>query len=151
MKNILILIFFSFSLFSCSDAPKTIEDFKWLNGMWSRDFNGNKQLEHWEIQNGEIMGASSFINHSDTTEMTSYKISNENGDWVLVSQEIGFENEVTYPLTFANKDSIVFHNPQAEWPQTISFKNVDKTTLAKSILGRNMSMKKNIEFTFKRD
>jgi hypothetical protein len=152
MKNKFLILLFAISLFSCSNTPiTTIENFKWLNGTWSRNFNGNQQLEKWEIQNNAVIGSSSFINRTDTTEMTNFKIINKNGHWVLISKEVGFEKEVSYTLSYQNQDSIVFYNANADWPQTISFKNVEKNVLAKTVLGKNMSMKKNIEFTFKKN
>jgi len=150
MKNIFLLAVLISILSSCSENETSIDNFKHLNGQWVRDFNGNQQLEKWEVQSDKIVGSSSFVNNHDTTKMTEYEILKNNGNWVLVTQEVGFENSTEYPLMFGDSDSLVFHNSAADWPQTISFKTVNGNMLHKSVLGQNTSMKKNIEFTFKK-
>lgn len=151
MKNIFLFIALTTLLFSCSDNEASIERFKTLNGQWVRSFNGNQQLEKWEIQSDKIIGSSSFVNNNDTTKMTEYEIVEDHGSWILITQEVGFENATKYPFIFGDSDSLVFHNSAADWPQTIIFKTKNGNTLHKSVLGQNTSMKKNIAFTFKKE
>ncbi|UTW66519.1 hypothetical protein KFE94_18015 [bacterium SCSIO 12643] len=150
MKKILLFGLLAIMVIACTENETSIENFKSLNGQWVRNFNGNQQLENWKIQTDKVIGSSSFVNNGDTTKMTEYEIIEDNGNWILLTQEVGFENATQYPLIFGGTDSLVFHNSAADWPQTISFKTLNGNTLHKSVLGQGSSMKKNIEFTFKK-
>tara|TARA_R110002050_G_scaffold204327_1_gene339658 strand:+ start:147058 stop:147510 length:453 start_codon:yes stop_codon:yes gene_type:complete len=147
MKKISLITALFFLMVSCNQEPKSVTELTWLTGQWTRDFNGNTQLEKWTMVNDSLVGSSSFITSADTTIMTNYKIYVTSEGFTLKVQEVGFENETNYASIAHSQDSILFYNATANWPQSVTYKAVsDKIQL--TIDGNDRGMHKNVKFTY---
>jgi hypothetical protein len=148
MKRNFIFLAIIFLMYSCADEAKTTADIQWLTGEWSREFNGNTQLESWNLDNEVLQGTSAFINGVDTTKMSLFTIDSKNSELQLTTSEIGFENDVLYHLQSFSTDSIVFYNSTSDWPQTIIYKNLGSNGLDIVIDGNDRGMKKRVKFNY---
>ena len=151
MKNLFTLLILSLILGACSSSSESVlEDSNWLNNTWLREYAGNTQIENWKKSDQTLQGNGAFANGVDTTEMVKYQITNLNGDWVLITQDVGFEDQLIYSIKSSNSDSCVFVNSGGEWPQLIKYKKLGANQMEKTISGQNGSMKKEISLTFNR-
>lgn len=150
MKKVFFAITISLFTLSCTDTNQDLDDISWLQGNWNREYNGNTQIEGWDIQGKDLLGVSSFANGVDTTEMVTFQILEKEGDWVLITKDVDFEKEIVYNLESSNSDSMIFVNNGPEWPKTIKYKHHEHKTLLKTVSGQQGSMKKEIELTFTR-
>ena len=148
MKRNLIFLAAILMMFSCSEESKTTADIPWLQGKWSREFNGNTQLESWKMDNEVLSGTSSFINGVDTTNMTNFIIDSKNDELQLTTSEVGFEKDVIYHMQSFSTDSIVFYNSTSDWPQSITYKNLGNNSLDIVIDGNDRGMKKRVKFNY---
>ena len=151
MKNLFPVLLIAIIFSSCSNSNESLlEDSAWLNGTWVREYNGNNQIENWTTSNHARLGKGSFANGIDTTDMVTFEFINKNQDWVLITKDVGFENELVYSLRSTSPDSCVFVNNGTEWPQIIKYKKLPTNEMEKTISGQHGSMKKEISLTFKK-
>ncbi len=148
MKRNFIFLAAILLMYSCSEEAKTTADIQWLKGDWSREFNGNTQLESWGLDNDVLKGTSVFINGFDTTEMSTFTINSQNAELQLTTSEVGFENDVVYNIQSFSADSIVFYNSSSDWPQSITYKNIGNNKLDIVIDGHDRGMKKRVQFNY---
>lgn len=151
MKNLFPALISLLILSSCSSSNDTIlEDSLWLKATWVREYSGNNLIETWTASDQSMHGKSSFANGVDTTDMVTFQIINQHENWVLLTQDIGFESQLAYSLRSTSPDSCVFVNNGTEWPQIIKYKKLPNSKMEKTISGQHGSMRKEISLTFKK-
>jgi len=151
MKKVLFAFIISLLTLSCTDNNQKIENLNWLSGNWNREYNGNTQIESWNLQGPDLLGTSSFANGIDTTEMVTFQIQIKDNQYFLITKDVDFEQEIVYELKAANADSFLFVNTGNEWPQTIKYRQIENKTMIKTVSGQQGSMKKEIELTFQKN
>ncbi len=137
-RNFLTLFTFSFFLISCHSTK--IEDINWLNGQWEFAFNESIEIENWTMNPNELSGKAYFVNHGDSTIMREMGIIKENGNLVLVIQEMGFEYISKYKINFLSADSLVAETSSNIWPQKIVYVQRNENQLVKHMSGHQQQM-----------
>lgn len=140
----------AFIITSCAPPKDPIKDSSWLQGTWEREFNGNTQIESWNLINDTLFGKSSFANGNDTTIMIHHTIMKHNDEWVLITQDQGVEIESTYSLIPNSGDSLEFNNPHNEWPTNIVYKKTNEKILEVKLNGYYSGLNKSIVFKYKK-
>ena len=114
------------TLVSCSDQAKkndSIDRFTWLQGHWADTATGF--YESWEIsQKGILLGNGYQLSDGDTVFGESLSIEKSGENWAYV---VSFGNEKTvFRLTSVPGDSLVFENPENEFPKRITYLKKDQ-------------------------
>ena len=107
----LVLIFFS----SCQNE---VNEFKWLEGKWKRQFNATTQFEDWKLLQDTLKGVFSYTAFGDT-QQTEVKTIYRDGDEIILKLS-NTENKIAeiLELTSAQDSSLEFTNiNQNHYPQ----------------------------------
>ena len=123
ISGIALLLFISVYTSGCSDLFKkngSIDAFSWLEGHWVD--STNSFYESWVISDIERMQGKGYqIADSDTIFGESLSIENDGRRWNYVVT-FGDENTV-FRLVNKPGDSLVFENPDNEFPKRITYLN----------------------------
>lgn len=137
-------------LASCTSNTAKMNELSWLEGTWTRQYNGVTQMEEWISSNSQLLGKSVFITNQDSTVTTTFKISPTKDGIVYVSQETNFEDSTIYEMEYFSADSIVFTTNQPIWPKSVLLYNKEPNTLIKSLTGVQQQMKNFVHFEFQK-
>ena len=148
MKYFVIFIA-AFGLLSCNSNSNLLEDAAWLDGNWTREYNGIVQMEKWNVSSTGFTGQNLFVS-SDTNVMNTYKINKVGTNWELVKSVSETDIQFKYSLISSNTDSIVFKNTLNTWPQTITYKKLNSNKMDLIVNGQDGTMRKTAALTFSR-
>lgn len=121
MKKLLFLLVGAF-LFSCGNKKTTINDFTWLQGKWEGASQDLNFFEEWKPSQENVLdGFGGGISGKDTVFSEKIKIE-ERADGIFYVPTVK-ENggAVDFKFTGYKNDSIVFENPQHDFPQRIIY------------------------------
>ncbi|MFH1120421.1 MAG: DUF6265 family protein [Bacteroidota bacterium] len=127
MKNLICnlscLICIALSGNGCSGPSKkngTINSFSWLEGHWVDTTNGFYE-SWWKSENETLHGNGYQISEGDTVFGEKLSIENSGRSWNYI---VAFGNEKTlFRLVNSPGDSLVFENPENEFPKRITYLN----------------------------
>ena len=145
MKQIVIIILISFSLFSCngpgvrsSEIKKDIEivkeDFAWIPGKWIRvnDKDGMQTFENWERKNeSEYHGFSYTLKDIDTVWQEQIKLIKTNDHWSFDVWGKGDIEPTKFGVTFLDENKFICENQANEFPKIIGYLFAGDTLHAK--------------------
>lgn len=150
MKKISLLIF-CLSLFSCSSKKVTINDFSWIEGKWNGWADGMSFYEEWNPLQGNLMdGVGGAIDNLDTVFSEKIKIEQRGEDVVYTANVAENGGAVDFKFTGYKNDSIVFENPQHDFPQRIVYFRLPDNKLYACIDGLNAGKYDRISFSYQK-
>ena len=146
MKHFTMLIISVFAM-ACREEPKTetteskpdyslLNKASWILGSWGRTGPQETISETWVRQNDSVYrGEGYFISGKDT--FSAEKITLEQrGRQVFYIPEVKDQNKgITFAMTALAEDSMVFENPEHEFPQRISYRKVNTDSIVAEISG----------------
>lgn len=142
--TIWIILYFLIS--SCSKTK--VDDFKWLIGVYERNYNETIQIESWNQKQDTLFGKAIFVTHNDSVVMETMRIQkNENGIWVYIADVPSNEFPVAFELKSISNSRIVFENPYHDFPQTIVYEQRNDSLFA-AIIGKQNEFEKSTVFDF---
>lgn len=135
-KNFLIAILFlsaSFILMSCSDMPGSkpeIDKFEWLTG--NRVDSALLFFESWTMKGDSMLIGNGYQSDAgDTIFSETLTIEKYNGKWAYIVNS--GEDVTRFILVNKPGDSLVFDNPENEFPKRITYIKKNKGLIAVSI------------------
>ncbi len=155
MKTKLILSIFSIIfLYSWIKKPNEISKLSWLIGTWETKTPKGSLYETWTRKSAtEFQGKSYYLNKKDTLLFESVLlVEKEKKLHYIVS--VGNQNE-GLPVDFVSKDfsdpaSLVFENPQHDFPNVITYRKITKDSLIAEISGTINGQKAKQSFPMKK-
>ncbi|MGG7036939.1 MAG: DUF6265 family protein [Flavobacterium sp.] len=111
----------------------------WLIGDWNQILSDGKLIENWKIENDSTYSAKNyFIKANDTIHSENIKLSQKNDELIYSAQVIGQNDDefIDFKLTSTTENTFVFENPKHDYPQKITYKKVNSTTLMATISGK---------------
>ncbi len=134
MKYFAVLILV-FMLFSCEQ--KNIDKIDWLEGTWTEKFDDHKVTERWERKGNKYIGVSYYSQNRDSTIQETVEIVENKSNKLCFNVKVSDQNngeKITFCQKEITKNSIVFSNPEHDFPQNIKYSKV-KDSLIVNVSG----------------
>jgi hypothetical protein len=133
---------------SCNDLPlnrfnypskvNALEKTAWLAGRWKNSGYGEVIFEEWKQESNTLMlGKSYLIKGRDTLLIETIRLVARGRDICYIPTVYG-QNDgkpVTFKLTAAYKNELVFENPMHDFPQKILYKQLSLTSMMTEVSG----------------
>ncbi len=134
-------------LYSCSlgedknnEKPKNLlaQKASWLLGGWQSSASNSQLYEYWSVQNDTVFsGVGYVINGKDTGSKENIKLELHGQDLYSIPS-VNNQNEgkpISFKLTSAENQKLVFENPQHDFPQKITYELIKEDSLVATISG----------------
>ena len=121
VRNYIFGLSLLFLLSACADKKKSVEQFSWMTGKWKGTANQTVLVEEWQpVKNNVLAGTGFAISGKDTTFAERLKIEQRGDDFYYIPT-LPKNGPVDFKFTGLKNDSIVFENPQHDFPQRIIY------------------------------
>lgn len=127
-----------------SQFQKTV----WLIGNWQKQTEKGVLTESWQkLDDSTLVGQSYFIDGVDTLSSESIRIEQRNRKLFYIPTVKGQNNGmvVNFNLTSVNDSSLIFENPEHDFPQKITYNKMKNDSLMaeiSAILNGNLKSQK---------
>ncbi len=155
MKIKLLLTAITFVVF-CNWMPPQIQHInkaKWLLGAWENRTPRGSIFELWQkVNDHEFAGKSYFIKEKDTVILETIQLVQEDQELFYIPT-VKNQNEgmpVRFGMKTISNESMVFENPDHDFPQIISYTRMNKDSLVAEISGRINGKERKRSFPMKR-
>lgn len=129
-------------LVSCQKKSETkfdkLQKMEWLVGEWEQKLPEGIVTEIWKKENDSTLsGKSFFIKEEDTIHSETIVIKQHNDSLLYIPTVKGQNNDepITFTLSSDVEDNYAFENLTHDYPQKISYKKINGTTLMTTISG----------------
>lgn len=154
VKNLIVIIAATVALcaFTCrQDAG--IKKMQWLIGTWENKTPRGSIYETWQRTNDkEFAGKSYMVREKDTMVFESTRLVQE-GNALFYIPTVKDQNG-GLPVRFAQKSlsatQVIFENPEHDFPQTISYTQINSDSLVAEIAGTRNGKQRKQTFPMKR-
>ncbi|QBZ98360.1 DUF6265 family protein [Flavobacterium sangjuense] len=116
-----------------------LEKLNWLVGNWEQKLPDGTLKETWTKQNDSTFsGDSYFITPKDTVHFESIKLTQRAEELTYNATVVGQNNDepVQFKLTSDADNTFAFENPAHDYPQKITYKKINGTSLVATISGK---------------
>lgn len=122
-----------------------------LAGCWERVVPNGRTVEQWMPEDGGmLLGMSRSVRDGKVREYEFLRIDRDTeGHLRYVAQPSG-QAEATFTLKSLSEDTVVFENPQHDFPQRVLYRFIDKDTLVGRIEGSIGGKARSLDFPYKR-
>jgi hypothetical protein len=153
-KTILITIFISISYFAIAQK-NIIPSIQWLIGSWEMKLgNKGKIIEKWKLTNDSCVdGVSYFIKpNGDSIQQETIKLIYNRGNIFYIPTVNDQNNElpVSFKMTSFKHNTLVFENPNHDFPQKITYSSKSANKVNASIEGISKGKFKKIKYPMQR-
>ncbi len=141
---------------ACSRTQKKFktENLEWLNGNWINNSDSNLVItENWQTINDTLMLGESFtIDKGDTVshERMQIKILDNNVLFIPVVSNQNNGKPVVFTLTDFKNNTLVFKNPEHDFPQEIVYQKITDDSVYAYIGGTMNGKTQRIDFGYRR-
>lgn len=124
-----------------TSTPKTyanLEKAGWLIGNWGNASAEGELTEFWKKTNDSVYhGESYFVVKNDTVFSESIELEDAKGKltYIVTTPEENDAKPVRFEMTTITNDSIVFENPQHDFPNKITYTKITNGSLVARIYG----------------
>jgi len=122
-RLIILSSLIALTFFSCSNQKEGFEKYSWLIGNW-KTTNGESLYEYWESKNDTLFtGIGYRLYGSDTIVTEKLKIFTRDGT-TYYTATISTQNKgrtIRFRMVSNTADSIVFENPNHDFPNRITY------------------------------
>ena len=153
--HVLVMVALAFLWFSCGDSEtdRPIQKASWLLGTWENKTPRGSIFETWE-KNGQdaFIGKTYTINGKDTLYFESVEL-RQLQDSLYYIPTVKDQNEglpVTFSLNSMTDTSMVFMNPEHDFPQIIRYHLIHQDSLDAYIAGMKDGEQRTILFPMRR-
>lgn len=99
-----------------------LQSVAWLAGSWACDYRGALIEEHWTAPSGgTLMGMSRTVRDGKTREWEFLRIEKQVDAIVYLASPSGRSPATPFKLTSSANDTLVFENPEHDFPKKISY------------------------------
>ncbi|MFN7118356.1 MAG: DUF6265 family protein [Saprospiraceae bacterium] len=98
----------------------SVSDFKWLEGEWRSNSNGQQSVEIWKRRNAQMLeGTGLMLVKGDTVFAEQLRIYNTGTKFYFETTLVKGQAPVRYALKHFFADRIVFENTEIDFPQQV--------------------------------
>lgn len=126
---------------------------RWFLGDWENQVNDAYFTEIWRQKNDSTMYGRSFVTvKKDTVFAEAVNLMQRNDSLFYIVNVIGQNNEkpVSFYLTQAVNNELVFENPQHDFPTKITYKKITDDLMLATVSGTKEGKPSSDEYEFKR-
>jgi uncharacterized protein DUF6265 len=141
MKKAAILIIAILAFSACKKSEQKVNTMivaDWLIGSWENKLETGRLSETWTKTNDTVYsGASYFIKEKDTLSNEQIMLTQKQGELFYIPTVQGQNNNepVIFKLTSSTAKQMVFENPLHDFPQKITYRQVNADSLVAEISG----------------
>ncbi len=131
-----------------TDKYSQFQKTEWLIGNWQKQTKKEILTESWQkLDDSTLVGQSYFIDGVDTLSSESIRIEQRNRKLFYIPTVKGQNNGmvVNFNLTSVNDSSLIFENPEHDFPQKITYNKMKNDSLMaeiSAILNGNLKSQK---------
>ena len=131
-----------------TDKYSQFQKTEWLIGNWQKQTEKGVLTESWQkLDDSTLVGQSYFIDGVDTLSSESIRIEQRNRKLFYIPTVKGQNNGmvVNFNLTSVNDSSLIFENPEHDFPQKITYNKMKNDSLMaeiSAILNGNLKSQK---------
>lgn len=132
------ILFFLIAMFVSANARAQIDKAGWLLGQWQNKTARGVMYERWtKADDSTFHGKSFYLNGADTVVTETIQIRQRGGILYYVPTVKNQNNgqAVSFKLSTISENTLVFENPQHDFPQKISYTLLNKESLLAEIAG----------------
>lgn len=131
-------------------AAPSIRDLAWLAGCWESQRGARTTSEHWLKPSGNMMlGVAQTVRDGKTVEFEFMRIHEDRGRIYYTAKPSG-QPEASFELKSLAVESVVFENPQHDFPQRIIYRKEKDGSLLARIEGERNGKPGGIDFPYQR-
>ena len=138
MKRIAIIsLVLIAGLFSCKDQKGGLDKYSWLLGNW-KTIKGTSTYESWKAENDTLYTGTGYRLYGTDTIISEYLKLVKRGDRFIYSASVPDQNKgrtVSFWLVSNTADSIVFENPNHDFPNRITYMKIGSDKMKTIITG----------------
>jgi hypothetical protein len=131
-------------------APSPLDRAWWLAGCWEGASGGRPVEERWSAPRGGTMVATARAFRGDSTttiELTILRVR----DGVLAYEAVPVgQTHTIFPATAVTDSSLVFANPEHDFPQRITYRRVGADSLAARVEGPSRGAWRALDYALRR-
>lgn len=122
----------------------------WLAGCWEVTAGELVIEEHWmAVRGGTLLGMSRTVRGGHLAEYELLLLHEEESGWVYEAHPSG-QPAASFKSSAITDTSIVFSNPDHDFPQTITYFRINSDSLLARISGERSGRLRQVEFPFRR-
>ncbi|PJJ09016.1 hypothetical protein CLU83_2332 [Flavobacterium sp. 1] len=150
---LLLLVIVSCKNSEANEKDK-IKSANWLLGKWETKTDDGNLSESWKrINDSTFQAESFFIKEKDTLHFETITLQ-QKGEELFYNATVKGQNEnkaVTFKMTIGTQKQLVFENPKHDYPQKITYTQINKDSLVASIYGVQLGKISAEKFGMKKD
>ncbi len=130
-----------------------IEKASWLIGTWQNNSEEGNASEAWEKKNDSVYaGKSYFIIGKDTVSSEAISLEQHGGHLFYIPTVKGQNSgqAIKFTLTSSTNAQLIFENPTHDFPQKISYTQINKDSLLAEISGMQQGKHRAEKFPMRR-
>ncbi|MFM2213669.1 MAG: hypothetical protein RL427_932 [Bacteroidota bacterium] len=146
-----------FLLVSCQKKSDTnyekLNKMSWLKGRWEQKLPEGLLVENWKSENDSTFsGETYFIISKDTLHYEDLKLVQKEDKLIYVATVKGQNNDqpVEFKLTSDNDKTFDFENPTHDYPQKITYTQVNASQIKATISGKQQGKSSQESFIMSR-
>lgn len=147
------VIFITFCLLNSCHPQSKVKQLEWLIGTWENQTQKGSIYERWTKVNAQKLMAESFkIENGDTLVLETVSLIQE-ADSLFFIPTVENQNEgkvIRFSLKEMTDSKMVFTNPEHDFPQVISYTQINQDSLVAEISGKQDSGQNKRLFPMKR-
>ena len=147
------IVVVAFLLFAADDASAqelTIDRVKWLQGCWQTTRGEATIEEQWMApRGGTMLGMGRTVRGSTLAEYELVLIKEQEGRLAYEAHPAG-QPTATFTATTASDGSVVFENPQHDFPQRVGYRRDGADGLQAWIEGQANGKSRRVDFSYQR-
>ena len=131
------------------DEPPVITPF-WLVGCWEMSAGEAIIDEHWmAVRGGTMLGMSRTVRGGHLAEYELLLLYEEASGWIYEAHPSG-QGTASFRSSAITDTSIIFSNPDHDFPQTIAYFRINSDSLLARIAGERGGQLRQVEFPYRR-
>jgi hypothetical protein len=117
-------------IFMTADQPATaqsdtvrVSNLVWMSGCWVANEQGPEDFdaEHWTRPMGAMFGINRSVRAGRVSFYEYLRIEQSAGEIYFVARPAGAERETSFRLTESGESTVVFENPEHDFPNRIEY------------------------------
>ena len=156
MRNIFLAVLVAFIATACNNnrnkSTYTLKQISWIVGDWTMSINGYTFHETWEQTSDTVLAGKGIL-----LDSIGNKVFNEelfitlHNDTLWYQPTVSNQNDqkqISFKVTHLAKDSVVFENPQHDFPQVITYVKTSDTSIHAFVSGYSKGEPRKDDFFF---
>ena len=142
---------FSLPVTATASESTELKRLAWLAGCWAVEGSEAGSVEHWlPPAGGTMLGMARTVKGGQTVGFEFLQIrTNPDGKFIYIAKPSG-QAEATFEASSVEEDSVVFENPEHDFPQRIRYRLASEGRLTARVEGMSNGVLRGFDVSMKR-